>query len=134
MEAGVLSALIHVAKAVLGFFLLAPFYFSRGQLWRMTGDRSLAWLPVVYVFLGVALAFAYRRVGVAVGGRGWRRGVRFGFWVWLIASVPCLAARFVLMPIPGVLLFGEGFGDLVAYLITGVLFARLIEPSGVDPR
>lgn len=132
MEAGVLSALIHVTKAVSGFYLLAPYYLSRGQLWRMTGDRSLAWLPMVYLFLGVVLALAYRQVGASLGRGAWRRGLRFGLWVWLIVSIPFHTVQYVLMPIPGALVAGEGLGDLIAFLASGLIFARLIPPRPVD--
>ncbi|MCK4547859.1 MAG: hypothetical protein KAW17_10510 [Candidatus Eisenbacteria sp.] len=134
VEAGVLTALAHQAvRAASSMLFLGPFYMERGQLWRVPGDRTFAWLPLVYLFLGFSLAYVYRRVRVAIGGCGWRSGLRFGFGVWIIAAVPYQGARFVLMPIPGGMALTEVVGDLVAYLISGLILARLLEDKVPAP-
>lgn len=129
VQAAVLSALVHQGvRAVSAIFILAPYYLARGQLWRSPSDRHFTWAPVVYLFLGFSLAYIYKRVRTVVGGEGWGRGLRFGFWVWVITSVPTQGLRFVLMPIPIPLAVGECIGELIAFLASGLLFAWLLEP------
>jgi hypothetical protein len=133
IEAGVLTALTHqLVRAVLSVFVLPPFYVMRGQLWRSPGDPTFAWFPLVYLFVGFSLAYVYWRVRTALPGRGWRKGMWFGFGVWILASVPFQFSRFVLMPYPAAMAGVEILGDLVAYLASGMILVRLLEPRIED--
>gem|GEM_PF-2388946 len=134
VEAGVLTALAHqVVRAILSLSVLPPFYMERGQLWRYPGDPTFAWYPLVYLFLGFSLAYVYRRVRTALDGQGWRKGVRFGFGVWLISSIPYQSARFILMPLPPMMAGVEILGDLLAFLASGIILARVLEPKIEGP-
>jgi hypothetical protein len=129
IEAGVLTALVHQAvRAVNTAFILAPQYLERAQLWRFRGDRTFAWLPAVYLFVGFSLAYVYGKAQPVLGSSGWKRGVRFGFWVWLLAAVPYQGTRFVLMPIPAVMGVADLLGDLVAYLLSGIVLSWILDP------
>lgn len=133
VECVVLTALAHqIVRAALSIFVLPPFYMQRGQLWRSPGDPVFAWYPLVYLFVGFSLTYVYRRVHTALDGTGWRKGVRFGFGVWLVASIPYQGARLILMPYPPLMTVAEVLGELVAYLASGIILIRLLDPRVED--
>lgn len=130
VEAGLLSALVCLAiRAAFVTFLLAPYYLARAQLWRVPGDRSVAWIGVVYLLFGLVLAYVYTRVRRVLGRTARRRGVQFGLGIWLVSSIPYQAIRFVLMPIPWQLAIGDTVRDLIALLISGLIFSWVLEPK-----
>ena len=130
VEAGLLSALVCLAaRAASVMYLLGPYYLERAQLWRVPGDRFVAWIGVVYVLFGLVLAYVYIRVRSVLGSTARRRGVQFGLWIWLISSIPYQGIRFVLMPIPWQLAVGDTVRDLIALVLSGLIFSWLLEPK-----
>ena len=99
-----------------------------GSLLRAEGESGafFVWMSVGYVVLGFLLCYVFVR---GYEGRGIGEGVRFGLIVGALLSIPTRLIHYAVQPWPANIIISWIIGDLVIYIIAGVLMAMIYRPE-----
>ncbi len=117
---GILNYLIHSV-------LLMETYEGLSQIWRPDMDR-LMWLQwVIPLFLIFFFIYIFAR---GYEGRGIMEGVRYGLIIWAFMSIPTIYGQYMVYPLPYSLVWKWLLGDLVLFLVYGILAAVIYKPVG----
>jgi hypothetical protein len=121
------SALVFVVTSLLNFVvhgvLLKPFYQQTPQLMRAEADANshAMFLMVGFFFFTLGFVWIYAR---GVESKPWAgQGLRFGFAVWLIASVSRYFIYYAIQPWPMRVVELQMAYELIVSLILGVTVA-----------
>lgn len=135
--AGVLFAIIGVIVHSLGAFPTMGFYMDPTYfpVWSKLMMPTAGPPPMTFhyysigfgVITGILLALVYAIVRRGVPGVGTKRGVMYGLLIFLVAGVPGSLSLFLLVNLPSTLIVYWALEDLVAYLLGGAVFGRLIQ-------
>ncbi|HUX66663.1 MAG TPA: hypothetical protein VMV31_04165 [Terriglobales bacterium] len=128
-------AKIWIAVAVIAFLLesllgrmLQPSLINNGGVpWRLMPEGS-GWGVLAVGALVGGFAFAYIFLQGYQGG-GWREGLRFGFWVTLLASVPENLGYAVMLPVGRRIPLEFIAADCVTFVVCGIAAATLARGS-----
>jgi len=135
--AGVLFAVVGVIVQTLGAFPTMGFYMDATYfpVWSKLMMPTAGPPPITFyyysvgfgIIAGILLALVYAIVRNALPSVGVRRGIVYGFLVFLIAGVPGSLSLYLLVNLPSALIAYWALEDLVAYLLGGVILGRLIQ-------
>ncbi|HTA65602.1 MAG TPA: hypothetical protein VK753_08860 [Xanthomonadaceae bacterium] len=123
-----------IASLLLGFvihgLLLSPDYHALGPIMRTDEDSShylFPWMILSDVAYGFGITWIYRQ-GWTPGRSAIAQGLRCGFAVALVATIPMFLIYYAVEPMPGMLVAKQEALALVQMLLLGVL-AALLNPS-----
>lgn len=88
---------------------------------------SFFYYSVIFgIITGILIACVYAIVRGVPGG-GIKRGLVYGFLMFLVTGVPSSLSLYLLVNLPSALIVYWGFENLVTYLLGGAVFGRLIK-------
>ena len=122
-------AVLFIAANVFGFvvhgLLLQRDYAASPQLLRTQGDanRHFVYMLIGFACSSGALVWIYDH---GVQSRPWLgQGIRFGFAVWMLTSLPRFLTYYAVQPWPGAVVAKQISFELVTVLLMGVINAGL---------
>ena len=122
-------AVLFIAANVFGFvvhgLLLQGDYAASPQLLRTQEDanRHFVYMLIGFACSSAALVWIYDR---GIQARPWLgQGIRFGFAVWMLTSIPWFLTYYAVQPWPGAVVAKQISFELVTVLLMGVINARL---------
>jgi len=123
IAAGIAAGIVILLVGNLTGFLFYSDYSATPQLWKsMTGNWYYN-MVILDIFEGMLYAMVFSLFYSSIPGRGWRKGVNFGFVLWLIATVPGMLMTYFTMAVPDSIVMSWLFGGLVSLLIAGPVIA-----------
>lgn len=109
--------------------LLRSIYQETAKLWRPEGEMKMGLFFVVYAFISFFFTLIFSK---GYEGKGVIEGVRYGFYVGMMMSVPMAYGTFAVMDIPYSLAMQWFIYGVIEYIILGVTVALVYgKKSGV---
>jgi len=126
-----LGVILFVLSSIEGWLAGSLYTVSDPNLWRPTTGHWWVYLLVFNLIVGLLFTLIYGLFYSAIPDRGAARGLQFGFWIWLIGSVPGLLMTWLMMAVPEELIIVWLISGLVNYLIIGVLMGTMYKPKEI---
>ena len=123
VAAAALTLLYAVEGYVAGIFAGAPSL----PLRHIMGDYWFLWMIVANLVVGLVLSAGYPLFGKGLSGLRGKRGMKYGFGVWAMATVFYPPLLYVNVALPGWLMAGWIFGSLLNLLILGYILGLLVD-------
>ena len=115
---------------VVNTMLLAPGYESVSHLFRPEEERQLWVIFVAYIFLAFFFTLIFSK---GYEGKGVLEGVRYGFYVGMMAMLPFNYVSYAVMPIPYSLAFQGFLYGTVELIICGIILALVYGKKEAAP-
>ncbi len=128
----IIGQLIHSLGAILTMgFYVDPTYLS---VWSKIMMPAASPPPISFyyysiafgIITGILLASVYAIIREGITGKGAKKGLVYGFLVFLVAGVPGSLSLYLLINLPSALIAYWAIENLVIYLIGGAIFGKLI--------
>ena len=130
----IISQIIHIVDAFLTMNLyLMPQYFGVWSKIMMPGEGPppatfYAFSILFALITGVIFAFIYLTIMKAVPGKTkLQKGLAYGFILFLVNGIPGFLSLYLIVNLPTVLIIYWLIENLVIFLISGVVFAKLFK-------
>ena len=117
----IIGIVLLVLNSVESWLASGLYAASDPALWQtMSGNW---WLQMLVYSLVVGLVFAlvYGVLHQGIPGQGLAKGVQYGFWVWLVGSVPGLLMTLMTMAVPAELVVLWLVSNLINLLVVGLI-------------
>jgi hypothetical protein len=129
-----ISYIVHLVESMMTMdFYTDPAYFA---VWSKLMMPTVGPPPAEFAYAsfgfalvtGLVLAYVYTIVRTIVPAKHFvRRGLQYGFVVFLVAGVPMALTMYLLINLPSMLLLYWTISSLVIYLLGGIVFAKLLK-------
>ena len=128
----IIGQLIHSLGAILTMgFYVDPTYLS---VWSKIMMPAAGPPPISFyyysiafgIITGILLASVYAIIREGITGKRAKKGLVYGFLVFLVAGVPGSLSLYLLINLPSALIVYWAIENLVIYLIGGAIFGKLI--------
>ncbi|MFH1221892.1 MAG: hypothetical protein V1492_02290 [Candidatus Micrarchaeota archaeon] len=86
---------------------------------------GLMWLGGMISTVFLAVIYSYTEKGL--GGPAWRKGLFFGFLLWLVAGLPNAYNTWLLHSYPDAMILVETINGLIGGLVAGLVLAIVYE-------
>ena len=86
---------------------------------------------VYNLIIGLLFVLVYGIFYNSIPDKGAARGLQYGFWIWLIGTVPGLLMTLLMMAVPDELVVLWLITGLFNYLIVGLLTGGMYKPKEV---
>ncbi|HCA78349.1 MAG TPA: hypothetical protein DEP53_01310 [Bacteroidetes bacterium] len=107
-------------EGLINFFVLGPIYSQGAHLWRPIAEVKFWMLPFTGLFFSFFFTFIFSK---GYEKRGIGEGLRYGFYVAMMVSLPHAYGSYALMQIPySVALQWFVFGS-VEFIVAGIILA-----------
>ena len=119
-----------VAAMMLGFVvhgvLLKPDYAALGPIMRTDGDSAhfVQWMLLADAAIGFGITWIYRQ-GYTPAKSAIGQGLRCGFAVALVSTIPMFLIYYAVEPLPGTLVMKQELFATAQMLLLGVIAALL---------
>lgn len=127
-QAGILVGIILlVLNSVEGWLSGGLYATSDPTLWqKMTGNW---WLHMLFfnLVVGLILALVYSVIYRGIPDKGIGKGLQFGFWIWLVGTVPGLLLTMLTLTVPTELIVVWLISGLINLLIAGMVLGALVK-------
>ena len=90
---------------------------------QMVSAGGFFWMILSMFLIGLFMGLIYSIVNESIPGKGFRKGLRYGFIVWLLAGImwPVMMIGFA----PVIVWISELLIDLILYLVTGMVVVKV---------
>jgi len=128
-----LSQIIHSIGAVATMeYYTDPQHFNLWSELMMPGEGPpgtafFAASLALNFLAGMIFAGMYVLLRKAIPGDGLRKGINYGFILFLISSVPMAFSSYLTLAIPLALLMAWSVEALAIFLVSGLVFAKLLQ-------
>ena len=136
VAAGIVYAVISMVVNTLWAFIDMPYYLMQeyfavwSKLMMSTaGPPGVEFYVASFVFTlvaGLIFAGVYSRVKASIRDKGIRKGLRFGFGIFLISVIPGMFSLYLLINLPTMLIVSWTVSGLVTSLLGGIVIERLV--------
>ena len=136
VAAGIVYAVISMVVNTLWAFIDMPYYLMQeyfvvwSKLMMSTaGPPGVEFYVASFVFTlvaGLIFAGAYSRIKASIRDKGIRKGLRFGFGIFLISVIPGMFSLYLLINLPAGLIVSWTVSGLVTSLLGGIVIERLV--------
>jgi len=136
VAAGIVYAVISMVVNTLWAFIDMPYYLMQeyfavwSKLMMSTaGPPGVEFYVASFVFTlvaGLIFAGVYSRVKASIRDKGIRKGLRFGFGIFLISVIPGMFSLYLLINLPAGLIVSWTVSGLVTSLLGGIVIERLV--------
>ncbi len=126
----VAGALMLAVSIVLGLILSAIFpeamaEYSNTEIFRQWDDPLMYYFILHPFVMGIILSFIWPKVRGLIGGEGLKKGLVYGFYVWLFFGVPGMLMTISTFQVSAFLVGTWTVSVLAQDLAAGVLFAHM---------
>lgn len=116
---------IFILADLSGFFIhsiwLHPDYLLVKEHYRPETDIKILWIILAYMSFAIGSVWVYAR---GVEDKPWLgQGIRFGFLMFLILTVPSFFIAYAVQPVPALLMSKQVLSELVAKIFLGIVTA-----------
>ncbi len=123
------GVVLFILQAFEGWLSGGLYASSDPSLWKvMTGNWWLTSL-IADLVIGLVLTLVYTIFYKSVPDKGVGKGIQYGFWIWLVGSVPGLIMTFVTMAVPEELVVLWLVTGLINYLVIGIILGSMFTPK-----
>lgn len=107
---------------------LMPLYESSAALWKpMDSGSWMVQMVALDIADGLIFGLVYSVIYAGIPQSGMRKGICYGFLVWLVGLVPGMAVSYLMMTVPGMIIVSWLLGGLVDLLAMGAVLAVAYE-------
>lgn len=130
-QTGILSGIMLFVLVAIEDWLASSLYtMADPAIW----NNSMAHNWWVYSFfyhiiVGLILVLAFSLFYKSLPDVGAVRGLQFGFWIWVVGTVPGLLMTFMSLAVPEALVVVWLVAGLFNYLLAGLLIGSLYKPQ-----
>jgi hypothetical protein len=97
-------------------------------VWRDQAEMN-AYMPILWA-VGLILSFLFVFIYIkGYEGKGLMEGVRYGFWIGLLMSIPMAFSSYATLPIPLSLAIKWFAYGLIQFIIIGIVAAAIYKPQ-----
>lgn len=127
-QTGILvGILLFILNSIEGFLSAGLYINSDPSLWQeMSGNWWLKML-VFDLIVGLILALVYGIIHKGIPDKGIGKGVQFGFWIWLVGTVPGLIMTLLTMAVPAELVVVWLISGLINLIIAGLVLGSMLK-------
>jgi len=125
--AGVLAAVVSFIFSWLtcGWLFNWVYALPPIEVWKPITSTNMAFSALTTLFFGIVLALVYALLYKGLPIKGLKKGLLYGFIVWLVGTLPGMASTYSFTVIaPGVVIYWTLIG-LVHYLLLGLVIAAI---------
>lgn len=132
---GILFAIIAQIIHTIGAFLTMSYYIDANYfaVWSkimMPAAGPPGWEFYAYaigfsIITGILLSIVYVAVSCCFSGNAFKKGMLYGFLLFLAAGIPSALSLYLLISLPLALIINWAVEGLVAYLIGGMIIAAI---------
>ena len=128
----ILSQIIHTLGSIptMSFFMDPTYYPVWSKIMMPTEGPpppSFFYAAIIFAIInGILLALVYAIIRGGIPGKGVKRGVVYGFLIFLVAGVPGALMLYLLINLPSALIAYWALENLIIALIGGTIFGKLI--------
>ena len=104
--------------------ILAGLYQQHAELW-LSEAQMQSRIPAMFLgqlFFSLLFCFIYTK-GIREGGAS--EGLRYGFWLGLLLSLPIFFIRWSVELSPGILIFLQSLFEFIAIIILGIVLGAV---------
>ncbi len=108
---------------------LMPLYTASAAVWKPMEPLGtwLAWYLSLLVAEGILFGLVYSALYDGLPGKNINRGLNYGVIIWLVGTVPGMAATYLMMAVPTPIVASWLFGGLLDVLVMGAVLAVVYE-------
>lgn len=119
---GALAAFVVIAvwETIVNLVLLSSAYHATASLWRPEAEMKIWLFYVIYLFVAFFFTLIFSK---GYEGKGAVEGLRYGFYVGMMMSIPMAYGTYSSMPIPYSLALQWFLYGLIEYLLCGIAVA-----------
>ena len=100
--------------------------YSNAEIFRQWDDPLMYYLFLHPFVMGVILSFIWLKVRGLIGGEGLRKGLVYGFYVWLFFGVPGMLISISTFQVSPFLVGTWTISVLAQDLVAGVAISRMV--------
>ncbi|MBI4722346.1 MAG: hypothetical protein HY769_05000 [Candidatus Stahlbacteria bacterium] len=131
--AGIVANLMSFIVGGGGYLLFGwVFQLEPQNIWKWTPGTTISmslnwWIFLILgnTVLAIALALVYAILFNGIPGQGVKKGMTFGFLVWIVGVLPAMFSMYVLVKIATGALFYFATQGLLEYLIYGAVISLI---------
>ncbi len=124
-----LGVILFVLGSIEGWLSGGLYLASDPGLWKeMTGNWWLSSL-IADLVIGLIFTLVYGIFYSSIPDKGVGKGIQYGFWIWLVGTVPGLIMTFLTMAVPGELVVTWLITGLLNFLVMGILLGLMYQPK-----
>ena len=131
-QAGVLVGIaLLILNSIEGWIFNGQYLNSDPALWKEMAGNWWIYMLAFNLVVGLILALVYGVLHNGIPDKGISKGIQFGFWVWLVGSVPGLLMTIITMAVPAELVVIWIVSNLFNLLIAGIILGAVIKFKNV---
>lgn len=130
----IIAQITHTIGAVLSMsFYQMPEYFAVWSKIMMPGVGPpppifMAYGVIFGFITGLLFAYVYYQFKTVIKGKNyWHKGTNYGMILFMLAGIPASLMLILLINLPLTLIFAWTIESLIAYIIGGIIIARIIK-------
>lgn len=125
----ILGVVLFVLGAIEGWLSGGLYSASDPALWAdMTGNWWFTAL-ISDIIIGLVLGLVYTLFYNSIPDQGIGKGIQYGFWVWLVGTVPGLIMTFLTLAVPAELIVTWFITGLLNYIVVGLILGVMYQPK-----
>ena len=118
---------VFILASFSGFFIHAIWlkqdYLPIAQHYRAAGDQKMVFIVLAYLSFAIGSVLVYAR---GVEDKPWLgQGVRFGFLMFLVLTIPSFFIAYAVQPVPAVLMSKQVLSELGDKILLGIVTALI---------
>jgi len=125
------GVILFVLGSVEGWLSGGLYTASDPALWKTMAGNWWIYMLVYNLIIGLLFVLVYGIFYNSIPDKGAARGLQYGFWIWLIGTVPGLLMTLLMMAVPDELVVLWLITGLFNYLIVGLLTGGMYKPQEV---
>jgi len=130
-QAGILSGImLFVLVAVEDWLSSSLYTLADPAVWNTVMIHNWWIYSFFYhIMVGLILVLAFSLFYNGLSGVGAAKGLQFGFWIWVVGTVPGLLMTLMTLAVPESLVIVWLVAGLFNYLLAGLLIGALYAPQ-----
>ena len=109
-----------IFEGLINFYVLDPTYSQWSHLWRPIAEVKFWMLPFTGMFFSFFFVYIFSK---GYEGRGLAEGIRYGFYIAMMVSLPHAYGTYALMQIPYSVALQWLVYNSLEYILAGLLLA-----------
>ncbi len=131
-QIGILIGIVlFVLGSIEGWLSGSLYSASDPALWKQMTGNWWVYMLIYNLIVGLIFTLVYGIFYTSIPDEKAAKGLQFGFWVWLIGTVPGLLITWLTMAVPGELIVLWLVTGLLNYLVAGLLIGSMYKPKEV---
>lgn len=128
------SALIMLGIGILSQAILNVNYSTTYQLWKPMDSNWIVTILAYDIFVGLIVSFFYTIIRKSLSGPLMRRGINYGFFVWLVGPAAYILFIYLMMQVPNSVIILWLLTTFLQYLAVGIATVRIWEKENIEEK